>query len=237
MENANDFCIELTKNKCVISRSYILDCLYGTNNANDIDIIKKIEIKDEDDEWFHQNNCHTGYSYDIDNGNLQVDNFIKYLHHMGAKEIYSTGKHKLTRCILLNVRNYTINNKKIQFIMINQDIRKYIDYVFDMDICKNYFDGQKLYIKNLAKLMGKYDFYKPINSVAKYLYQPNNNNNISNECRINKYIKRDFNIQKHKNFDYIENLVKKYVDTYKLSILEQHHDDVIAENFIQLYNI
>jgi len=121
--DSRDFCRELKKNKCVISGSYILDCLYGTNYANDIDIIKKIEVKDEDDEWFHQNNCHTGYSYDKDNGNIIIDEFIEYLYRIKAKEIYNTEKQKLTRCILLNVRNYKINGKKIQFIMINQDIK------------------------------------------------------------------------------------------------------------------
>jgi len=38
-----------------------------------------------------------------------------------------------------------------------------------MDICKNYFDGEKLYIKNLTKLVGKYDFYKPILIILKNL--------------------------------------------------------------------
>ena len=43
-------------------------------------------------------------------------------------------------------RDFIINNMSFQHIIVDSDPTKYIKNTFDMDICKNYFDGKKVYV-------------------------------------------------------------------------------------------
>src|SRR3989338_5744531 len=229
IEDVDDFLRKLEENNCVISGSFILDCLYGTDYCNDIDIIKVMKA-----------DRHFGVGA---NGMLVMDEFMEYLHKIGAKSVLHTRDmsdsidHQVTtnlsRYILLQVRDYEIKSKKIQVIFVTKNVPEYIENVFDMDICKNYFDGKTLYIKNIDKLVNKYDFYKPINAVAKYLYRHDHND--TNHSRIDKYRDRGFNIMKHPQYSHIENTIKKYVDTYQQFVLTDRDSYDTEIHFNNLY--
>ena len=249
VSNPEDLCVQLKNNNCVVSGSYILDCLYGTNYSSDIDIFKNVNNGINQDVYCTR-------TLDIPEQqhlNSHLYEFKSYLAKIGAKqneipELHDddnsgycgrgynpNGPGYNVRCILLNVSNYILNDKTIQFISITKDYREYIDTVFDLDICKNFFDGEKLYIKNIDKLVKKYDAYKPINSVCKYLYNPNlsEQNNLS---RMGKYIQRGFDIKKHDKFSEIKQRIDEKVNIYKLSIEQHSYRDNRLDNIEQSFN-
>ena len=243
VNDAEDLCIQLKNNNCVVSGSYILDCLYGTNYSSDIDIFKNVNNGVNQDVYCTK-------TLDINERrqqNSHLYEFRPYLTKIGAEpndfiswsqnnnnHPNSQNHGNNVRCILLNVSNYKLNDKIIQFISITKDYREYIDAMFDLDICKNFFDGEKLYIKNISKLIKKHDTYKPINSVGKYLYNPDlsEQNNLS---RMEKYIQRGFDIKKHDKFSEIKQRIEEKVNAYRLSIQQYSHDN-IEQKFNDMYN-
>lgn len=239
VDDPEEFCSKLKENNCVVSGSFILDCLYDTQFSNDIDIFAKVPNNDNIDIYNAPTSEYSHFAQ-VDEKNF---GFLIYLKKIGAANINTDVKFNrfnrnhnphivvnITRHSLFNTRNYELNNKKIQYIMTTKNPKDFIDNIFDLDICKNYFDGEKLYIKNFAKLDGKYDYHKPLNGAAKYLYQSETDNTA--ESRMQKYIDRGFNIHKHDKFDEIENslneLIENYRNTYNLgnTTMEIHNENL-----------
>jgi hypothetical protein len=110
----------------------------------------------------------------------------------------------------------------IQIIPINMELRsnersvipRFIKASFDLDICQNIFDGNKLQIKNVNKLIYKYDYIKPNTRFMLSVYEPDEKyDNKCTEKRMEKYLERGFDIKFHPKYDEINKIV---FDTLKL---------------------
>lgn len=138
IDNPDDFCQHLFDSKAVISGSFIIACLYGTDDFNDIDIFDYIE-----DVYFTQ---FSNYLY--------ADCGYKYEGHLYG-QVYM-------------IREFFIGGKKIQHISLYLEPHAYMDKTFDMDICKSYFDGRKLHVKSWQKLWHRTDYIKPNGLLMRY---------------------------------------------------------------------
>lgn len=111
-----------------------------------------------------------------------------------------------------NINEIKDTNDTIQIIPIDLKLKdnersvipRFIKATFDLEICQNSFDGKSLYIKNMKKLIYKYDYIKPNTRFILSIYEQdvkikNNNENKTKE-RMKKYIKRGFNIQFHPQY-------------------------------------
>ena len=112
------------------------------------------------------------------------------------------------------------SNHCIQIIPINMELRdnersvipRFIKSSFDLDICQNIFDGKKLQIKNLNKLIYKYDHIKPNTRFMLTVYEDDQEGEAT-EKRMIKYLERGFNIAFHPKYDEIN---KHVFDILKL---------------------
>jgi len=114
---------------------------------------------------------------------------------------------------------YSLEGKSdhcIQIIPINMKLRsnersvipRFIKASFDLEICQNIFDGKNLQIKNLNKLIYKYDYIKPNTRFMLSVYEPDKEyDNKCTEKRIHKYLERGFNIKHHPKYDEINQIV------------------------------
>jgi hypothetical protein len=129
-----------------------------------------------------------------------------------------------------NFLNKKINS--IQFIFINDyENTNPEDYVkkFDIDICANYYDGEKLFIKNLNGI---------ITNDATILYSQLNKDITRliverTENRISKYYERGFNI----NF-VLEEVYRIYRPDTPIWTNDEYHNKVLTEskNILLIYD-
>lgn len=177
IDNPIEFCNKLYEYNTIISGSFILACLYDTNDYNDIDIFNR-EIE-------HNNisnySLFSQYIYDMK----------KYKHDF---RLYGQ---------VYNIRDWFINNTSLQIISLYMDPIKYIDTTFDMDLCKSYFNGNSLVVKSWDKLFQRKDFIKPNGLLMLYYTNEINVENLS-EKRMLKYNNRGFNIQLHPFYNSIK---------------------------------
>lgn len=89
--------------------------------------------------------------------------------------------------IIKKVYNGYNKNCKIQLIEPATNILEHLE-LFDLDICKNYWDGKKFYVKNLENIQNKIAYYKSDFSDL------NMSNYYKMFRRIIKYQKRGFKI-------------------------------------------
>ena len=235
VENPEEFLLNLKKNNVYMSGSFILDVLYDTNYSNDVDLYIKIENDICHDKYYGYNNNNI---FDIYTYNHP---FSYYLYELNAKRISSLIEIKIRnikshkakayrhQCLLSTLREFELNNKKIQCIFTNIECNKFIDIVFDLDICKNYHDGEKLTIKHMNKLISKKDTIKPLNSVVKFLYKTDAN---SIETRTTKYIERGFEIKKHELYDDIQKEIEEKINNYRKGF-----NDYDKENYQYLIDV
>ena len=115
-----------------------------------------------------------------------------------------------------------IENNSIQIIPIDLKpypnersfIPRFIRLTFDLDICQNIFDGKRLQIKNLNKLIHKYDYIKPNTRFMLSVYQQDERDEEENtKNRMNKYLERGFDIKLHPEYDKINIFI---INTLKL---------------------
>jgi hypothetical protein len=136
------------------------------------------------------------------------------------------------------------NKHLIQIIPIDMKLRenersaipRFINASFDLDICQNIFDGKNLQIKNINKLIYKYDYIKPNTRFMLTIYEHSSiNDDKITKCRMQKYIERGFNIKLHPQYDEIDKFI---VDTLKLKKynLRGHQDCVIINGYKECYN-
>lgn len=118
-------------------------------------------------------------------------------HNDNCKQIY-----ELRGLSLINhVDNYIINGKCLQIITLNKsDIMKFIGS-FDLDICRNYFNGTELYCENVgaikAKQMTLYRYKNKEGHIVDSLL------NERTTERLEKYKKRGYKLIRE-IYDYIE---------------------------------
>jgi len=185
-ENALKFCENLYDTGAYIAGSFILDCLYNTNYHNDIDVYDQIITKRNDKIcWFDpqndQNLKFTQSLYDLNfesiwsfsEMELPLRNFI----NMNSPEYSCIGYGRQKEFGYDTVRSKNL----LQIIPINLQLNnnersvipRFIKASFDLDICQNYFDGRKLYIKDIFKLIYRYDYIKPNTKFMLQVYESN----------------------------------------------------------------
>ena len=132
-----------------------------------------------------------------------------------------------------------LGNDSIQIIPINLKllpnersvIPRFIKNTFDLEICQNIFDGKKLYIKNLNKLIYKYDYIKPNTRFMLNVYQQIEKDEDENtKNRMNKYIERGFDIKLHPQYDYINKFINSTLKLKKYN-LYGHQNCVTDEQY------
>lgn len=181
-ENFSEFKSNLKKNACVISGSFIIDCILNTDLSNDIDIY----VPYSENMTFYENPTSPFNEY--------ICNNFKFKSCFAANR-YS---HDLDKGnILTFIRDHVSNGKKLQVINTScfdsDAITKFILENFDFDICKNYYyinseEEDELYIHDLKNLI-----QKTINWDYK-------GNFFSTLVRTEKYQKREFKIVLPTNF-------------------------------------
>lgn len=179
LPNAESFLEILRQNKAVITGSFILACLYDTDDYNDIDVYEYAENEQKGADITEISHfLHKTFNYD----------FRLY------EEVYS-------------IRDFQAYWIKVQHIIIHCDVKKYINATFDLDLCKSCFDGEKLYIKSWKKLFEKYDYIKP-NALLMSFYEESQIQNKSKDRQI-KYLERGFKIMQHPLYHQIIDYIKK----------------------------
>jgi hypothetical protein len=84
-------------------------------------------------------------------------------------------------------------------------IPQFIKATFDLEICQNYFDGERIYIKNINKLIIKYDQIRPNTKFMLSFYLSDKDDSENNTLkRIKKYTERGFDIIRHPQYDIIQ---------------------------------
>jgi hypothetical protein len=135
-------------------------------------------------------------------------------------------------------------NNCIQIIPINMSLKvnersvipRFIKSTFDLDICKNIFDGKSLQIKNLNKLIYKYDYIKPNTRFmfTIYEYDDEETKDVFKE-RMKKYLERGFNIEIHPEYDKIDKYV---IDILKLKKYNMWgHQNCIINNTYEKFDL
>jgi hypothetical protein len=215
-DEAKLFCDHLYTTGAYVAGSFILDCLLGTNYHHDIDIYDQTDM------------VITNYFGNYGDNNLNNLKFTQFLYETGFLSIKtSAGVDPILRSFM-NPSNPNYIDKHwhikddvtnvIQIIPIGSKLNtrstipRFIRATFDLEICQNIFDGHKVYIKNVNKLIYKYDFIK-INAMflsAFYETDPStlHAQDVTTE-RMNKYMNRGFNIQVHPKHDEMYQLLTK----------------------------
>ena len=205
----------IKENDAIITGSFILACINNTVDYNDVDIYENTKdnygrlskyLFNQEDTSFREANKKSGeWKYKV--------------------ELYN-------ECY--NVRDFMVQGTNLQHIRIECDVRKYINNVFDLDICKNFFDGSRLYIRSTHKLIEKYDYIKP-NAQLMELYM-GADLETKLEDRLKKYTLRGYNIRRHPKFDeivaYISN-AKEYNRSVNLPTFKYAYD-LVSNNLINL---
>ncbi|CAK7994610.1 Hypothetical protein POVR1_LOCUS134 [uncultured virus] len=187
----NGLCEAIYQSRAGVSGSFILDCLYGTNFAGDIDFYEPLEPN-------HPK------SFKFGDGTMPMTQFI-----------YQCGFFCRTSALDESVRNFETSLKTdckplVQIIQIpiaksetdRSAIPKFINATFDLDICKNIFNGRTLMVRSWKKLIYRYDYIKCHSACLLGAYA---NDPIPEDVRLEnrrtKYLNRGFNIQAHPRFN------------------------------------
>jgi len=207
-KDAVKFCDNLYETGAYVAGSFILDCLYDTNYHRDIDIYDQTTLVDNyvDDgfEIFGDNNLKFTQSlYGL--GFIRVacscgpDPIIRHFLH----KLYPSFDQKFNSNITTDWGQKLLEkcNDTVQIIPIaltkkeneRSFIPRFIKASFDLEICQSLFNGKNLYIKNLDKIINKYDFIKPNTRFMESVYPRDDERAaISTKNRMMKYKERGF---------------------------------------------
>lgn len=152
----------LKKFKCFVSGSFILQCIFDVEWESDIDVY-----------FFSETDTIKEGSYLMDMINI---NFKLINEGSDNANISESGMY-----------NHKLYAKSINYIVVNRtykigNIYDFVENTYDLNICKNIFDGKRLYIKNINELITR-------------------STTINNKCitnnfngRVKKYIQRGISI-------------------------------------------
>ncbi len=267
-EMAVKFCDNLHNTGAYVAGSFILDCLYDTNYHQDIDIYDQtepVDIYTYTSE--HSGKAYSYYKLN-DSFNDFGDNSLKFtqsLYEMGFKSvgigsgpdlilrsfvhtsngIFETAKDKVSYYDpSRSINKFTDNS--IQIIPIGLTLRekersfipRFISASFDLEICQSVFDGRNLHIKNISKILNKYDYIKPNTRFMLHVYpQDDNEEGTLTMNRMHKYIERGFDVKQHPKYTEIEKFVRDTLKSNKYSIdngIYQYNIKYIDNNEIDL---
>lgn len=234
-ELAIEFCDKLKETGACVAGSFILDILYNTDFSNDIDIYDRSILTTnwnvKPDDWFQGFNDDsrlkfTQYLYQAGfvsiNQQMGPDVIIRpYIHNFLVPEIKERFNIKEEKLRDSNLYSKLGNELKhyIQIIPIAMEseeksfISKFIKATFDLEICQNYFDGEKVYLKNMNKLNGKFDFIKANTKFIFSIYQSiKDRSEESTIKRMEKYNARGFHITKHPLYEEMKKEIDNIVN-------------------------
>lgn len=180
----------LIKTKAFISGSFIIQCILD-HYYNDSDLDIYIPIK---------NYKETIITYNFKNSKTTSQS-VSYRDFDDVK--------------ICRVVNYQFNNNKMQliYVEIDKDRQSIIDYLtdyFDLDICKNFYRPNDLYIQNLSQIVTQKLYFKIQNThwnLAKFM------------SRANKYRERGFELI---NRYALQNLSGKRIYIYHVEYIKYH---------------
>jgi hypothetical protein len=179
----------------------------------------------------------SGDTFDnFESKNLQ---FTQSLYKLGFRNVYRTGspdpiirkflyksnpiiEEKIFKDFPSSFSIKETTNECIQIIPINMNLKpnersvipRFIKSTFDLEICQNIFDGKILQIKNVNKLIYKYDYIKPNTRFMLTVYeQQEKDEEEATKKRRDKYLERGFNIDYHPEYDKINTFI---IDMLKL---------------------
>jgi hypothetical protein len=263
IEDALQFCGNLYNTGAYVAGSFILDCLLNTNYHNDIDIYDQTGLhrRSRDIYWFdidNQTNLKfTQTLYKLGFVNIctlsETDGHLRsFINESNPEYIYNTNYTKNHDAYkIFDIKTRRCKNT-IQIIPIDLKLRdnerstipRFIKSTFDLDICQNYFDGKHLYIKNIDKLIHKFDFIKPNTKFMRQVYYIENEDEIKNrlENRNNSddkiydkiYDKIDDKIY-DKIYDKIDDKIYDKIDD-KIDDEVDYEDKIDDEDISELIN-
>ncbi|CAK7994775.1 Hypothetical protein POVR1_LOCUS299 [uncultured virus] len=210
-----------------ISGSFLLDCLYGTDYHNDIDIYEP-----DDCDTYTSENVSTGY-FEFGGSNVR---FTQFLYQSG---FYQRGYSRFSdqgsgSDQVRSFRTETMEDPRnhLQVIVLKMRAKsgsrscvpQFVNSTFDLDICKCLFNGRDLMIRSWKKLMYRYDYIKchmhgvifsyPYEGCDGRLGYADRDEIIDQsvtEKRLVKYSSRGFNIQHHPEIPQIINMLLNVV--------------------------
>lgn len=248
-EDSLKFCDNLYNTGAYVAGSFILDCLYDTNCHQDIDIYDQTNPVDyqhsnsyvhndmfkfgDDKMKFTQSLYSSGFVYvddENDDPNIVVRRFLhKSYPGLERKLIIDGNDSKYTTpetndCIQIIPIGLTLKNNE------RSVIPRFISASFDLEICQSVFDGHNIHIKNINKIIRKYDFIKPNTRFMLSMYPDEDyrdeflEGRILTAKRMDKYISRGFNIRYHLQYDEIDNFIKETLKSKKYVHKMSHYN-------------
>jgi hypothetical protein len=142
-----------------------------------------------------------------------------------------------------SIKEKETSNDCIQIIPINMNLKpnersvipRFIKSTFDLDICQNIFDGEKLQIKNVNKLIYKYDYIKPNTRFMLTVYeQQEKDEEEATKKRRDKYLARGFNIDFHPEYDKINTFIIDMLKLKKYNFMG--HQNCIISDYEHKYD-
>lgn len=227
-EIAIKFCNNLYETGAYVAGSFILDCLYNTNYHQDIDIYDQTTlindyVYDRFKKFGDQNLKFTQSLYNL--------NFLMVTSSSGPNPILRSylhnsypGLENQEDKMVPNVHTITLTKDAIQIIPIALTLKenersfipRFISSSFDLEICQCIFNGKNIYIKNVNKMLNKFDFIKPNTRFMESVYERNNiTESLLTENRMEKYISRGFDIKLHPDYTEINNFIEDILASNK----------------------
>ncbi len=220
-----EFCDMMYKHQVYISGSSIMAFLYDTNDYNDIDIYEwettpKINCKEvasissattethasttnslkntKNGNGIMEGHicyCRSEYHFCIGEARLE---FLQYLYRKCnfSPELRAGNSGTNALNSYFRVNNSTTN--KFQHIATKHNPNKFIYVTYDLDICKNVFNGQSLTVKSWDKLIRKRDVITPtylLNMGIQYMRTVDYYHNYT-KTSLEEYMKSDYKIDR-----------------------------------------
>lgn len=229
IKEANLFCDALYDTGAYVAGSFILDYLLDTDYHHDIDIYDQTGIDRYPDGEYTNSDMFSQFG----DKNLQ---FTQYLYNNNFENIIASYDIIPILRSFINKSSSTYKaigildidklKNTIQMIPVNLKLKhgkrsvipRFIKASFDLEICQNIFDGKKIYIKNVDKLVHKYDYIKINTMFTLAVYggrkQPpyyDYKKKVTMK-RMGKYISRGFDIKLHPQQEEMYDMINKLFD-------------------------
>lgn len=246
-DDPEEFLEQLNQYGAIIAGSFILACLYNTDEYHDIDIFEYMPSSKNRLKYGEThitpsseklNLFYISSLYD----DTPTDTFRMYLQqkyrtcHMlcsrHAKECRLLGCHNESQYKQLKRRHPDLDNYVsemtctireyndiFQHICVPLEPMQYIKRSFDLDICKVAFDGKELYVRDWDKLFSRRDTIRP-NAYIMLYYENSTSFEEIYEKRYNKYEQKGFKIIRHPKHDEMI----EYMKELSLELYEEDKD-------------
>ena len=130
---------------------------------------------------------------------------------------------------ILGLDKFKINKLEIDLVWIKGDYEPYIYEKYDFDFCKNYYDGDNVYVHDWNAVIDKKSFSKKYTKNNKIFTIIKNNQYDQNECMFNDTNIKDIEMQI--NYKYIERIKKYQKRGFKIYTSITHNDKLNILSF------